>query len=661
MNYQIKTWLRALPWNHISEIVFLGLIVISILWKGGKTLETTWLLMGIAGCLTLLPWIKRWIGLEQEEEPGLPIRLSIAVFAFIILTALSYLTSETGNYGLDDVLRTAALGLVLIWVVGHAKRDSIVKTCQTRADAILLTIGCAALLLCAIGIAVYILQPVNRFVGTFTDPRFHTDYWPNACAEFLLLAWPIVVIRMRHRLRSMVVPLSLVLGCLLLTYSRGALLAFGLQCVILLGLYARSSLEKGVHWKSYRLPVFRVGLIFIFSLTVFTSVNVLRSRISPVQSVADKVTLSAAEGTSSITERLDFFAQAWSLFLERPLLGWGPYSFRFTQTAMQEGILETSDHAHNVILKLLSERGLLAAVAFVCIILFILIPVVRRVWKNKEVLSTQSLLAVSIIGLLAHNMIDYNLQFVGIALVLWVLLGLLVVESDQSLNKNNKSVQHGALVVAIMFLLVACYEGVFLTTSSVARHAESAGDLDKALVWYQRSLPGMFSRDLHLSRAGILSGREQYGPALEAVDAYLEINDRDYRAWKRRGEILMRQEEFGPALGALEEAYRRGRYNDLGITRLLSETLFLAYGKEVLETRMDEFGRIFVDFAQAIERNVHYIALSTNVEELIAYTEFMIPLYKDRAPLYEVYGAKADHNAQMERARTKARPPGFLW
>jgi Mg/Co/Ni transporter MgtE len=104
-------------------------------------------------------------------------------------------------------------------------------------------ISVATLLACGVGVFVYILQPVSRFAGTFFDYRFHTDYWPNAWAEFLLLSLPLLCWSLfLRRNRDLVkitdtelfrgIVLGFVLGCFFLSFSRGGIIALGLEVII---------------------------------------------------------------------------------------------------------------------------------------------------------------------------------------------------------------------------------------------------------------------------------------------------------------------------------------------------------------------------------------------------------------------------------------------
>ena len=67
-------------------------------------------------------------------------------------------------------------------------------------------------------------------------------------------------------------------------------------------------------------------------------------------------------------------------------------------------------------------------------------------------------------------------------------------------------------------------------------------------------------------------------------------------------------------------------------------------------------------FADAIQNNTHFVALSDNPQEVVALAETFSQMADWKAkPLFEVIAARADYHSQMERAKVKSRPAGYLW
>ena len=655
------TFMFPVAWPRLAPLVLLAFLPLSILWKGGKTLETTWLLVAVAWFCTLAYWSRRK---EEADAPArVPLHLWVPLMLFLCWTFISYITSSVGNYGLDEVLRESSLILLFLWVCRESSRDVYGAPLTLRCLQVLIV---SAVLAALLGVAVYILQSPPRFVGSFFDWRFHTDYWPNAWAELVLMVWPLVLVWPfgRRLLSYSVMKLfvsGLLLASLFLSYSRAAYIAFGFQ--VALWCFIRWRLEGSIRRAVWNRPSLgRTMATLCITVGMVLSFNALRAQFSPVQSAMEKLTFTAAEGTSSVTERQQFWKQAWTLARERPLFGWGPYGFRFVQTRLQQGVFATSDHAHNIFLKYASERGLPAAVLFVIILGTILAPTIRLRSEQTAIVP----LIISLAGVLLHLLVDFDLQFVGVALPFWLLLALLsfaVSTTTYNLHPtpSPRLLRFAEIPLATALMLLAIFEGRFLITSSLGRHAEARGDVPAALRWYDRSRGEAFSRDLHLSRAHLLLRQEKPQDALRALDEYFRVNREDARAWKLLGDTQMLLKDFPAARTAYEEALLLGKWNHLGALRGLIDTLRAQKEIGVIAARRTEFDALLITYLTAIERNTHFIALTPNVEDFLAVTNALAELFPEDAPQYQAMGARADRHAREERERISARPPGRLW
>lgn len=672
------------PWHErLAESLVFLLLVVAVLDRGGKTLETTWLLVGVAGLVTVIACLEHRrpfdkLRVTQGEIPPLLWWCSVG---FVAWTALSYLTSTTRNYGLDELLRDGSLILLFFWAARNSpasaqpspfglrlrgRSDSRSKQFSILHSQFPRLLSLLTLLVCAIGVFIYILQPVDRFVGTFFDPRFYTDYWPNAFAQFLLLTWPVVLwhitanrkVRDRspsleaHVLRSC--PLGFILGCLLLTYSRGALIAFTGQ-LALLALFSRGRALR--QWR----PALATLCV---ALATFLAVNGLRSQFFPVQAVGEKISFTAAEKGTSISERRQFWEQAWALAKEKPLLGWGPYSFRFIQPRLQTDVLATSDHPHNVFLKLAMERGWPAALLFLAIVGQVLLSA-RRAFFNTSLKARSYALAalLAVVGVLAHNLIDYNLQFVGIALPFWLLLGTLAAKADQSpLKATRYTLKAGLeLLLTLVLLFITLREGIFLTTSSLGRHAEARGDTSRALVWYQRSSPEWFSRDMLLSQAQIEIRRRHIKAARDTLSLYFEENEEDGRAWRLAGDLAIEQGSLTFAFHFYNRAYQLTKWNDLSPTRALLDLHLRRNDWTALQLWKPNLLNLVGVYRKAIADNRHFIALGQNPPALLNILKLLRRIYPEEQERISLWMQEVRRETAQERLRLQGRGQGWLW
>ncbi len=658
--------MRIVPSLRTSLNVLLVLLAFVILWKGGKSLESTWLMTGAACLVVLAAWNSR------PAEPwklGVSATLWWSCLLFILWTAVTYVLSTTRNYGLDEVLREGSLFLLLPVLARVLPGDAG----RAWTDRFLRVMTWVTLVACAIGIAVYVLQPVNRMVGTFFDHRFHTDYWPNAWAEFLLLAWPVAALwameegAARRGLRLMV--LGVLFGCLLLSYSRGALLAF-LGQLFCLALIQGARVHRG--WRGggagplLRQLGLRAAVPIVLAGITFAAANLARSQVFSVQSVVEKVTFTAAEGASSKSERAQFWRQAAILTRGRPITGYGPYSFRFTQPALQEGVLQTSDHPHNVFLKLGAERGVPAVILFLVILGSILAPALIRQFAPDRLrqpgLQPDTAFLIAVLGVIAHLMIDYNLQFIGIILPFVILLALLASGDRREARTSSlaRRVGYAEVTFACVLLITAVWEGRFLVLSSLGRRAEAQGDSLVALAWYQASAGEWFSRDLLLSQARLLMDLRDWSQAEEVLNRYDQENSQDYRSLKLLAELALLRGEAAEARDLLSLALRRALWNDLSVLRHLLELQADARDStgnlppEAVMTALRAYHA-------AILQNAHFIGLSQNAEEFLHAADRAALLWPAHAAELDELTEEVTQKARSLRQEIAARRPGFLW
>jgi tetratricopeptide (TPR) repeat protein len=482
------------------------------------------------------------------------------------------------------------------------------------------------------------------------------------------------------------------LGCFFLSYSRGSFLAFIGQIVllailtkmfVLLPLYAQSKRPakllkflfpplrlKGVVTKS----VLGMGLVLVTSFATFQAVNLVRGMFFPVQSVVEKATFTAAEGASSINEREQFWRQSFALSLEKPLFGWGPYSFRFVQPRLQEGIFATSDHPHNIVLKAALERGWPAALLHVFVMAFIVCIALRALWKLRGTLIKRGgadisaishalflcAALTSLLGTLAHSMIDYNLQFVANGLLFWLIAAFLTALTLDDQKAQTKRMIATEVVLASFLIILAVFEGQHLVTSSLGRHAEKGGDANKALAWYEISKNERFSRDMHLSRAHLMLDGGAPDAALRALDDYFAVNKEDARAWLLKAQALEAKEDWFGAVEAYKQALYLGKYNYVDAVRGLVAMAEKTRQPTLLRD-VEGYQPLLEEYVKAIEHNVHFIALTPNVESLADTLDILSRLVPGKAGEYQLMKKRATDHAAIERERLTGRSPGLLW
>ncbi|MBA3445283.1 MAG: O-antigen ligase family protein [Gemmatimonadales bacterium] len=190
----------------------------------------------------------------------------------------------------------------------------------------------------------------------------------NANSAAMIMAAGLValiglVFLIRHR-----TTFSLVLGGLLSallalaileTGSRGGLLAL-LGGVLVFALAANSWQQR-----------VRNGTIALLAISLLTAAALSR----PVM----KNRLVDTATTGNLAGREQLYPALWSMFLEKPLLGWGPVANGYELAARVGERDRASRAAHNVVLELITAGGLLTALPFIVGVWLS----VQRAWRAR--------------------------------------------------------------------------------------------------------------------------------------------------------------------------------------------------------------------------------------------------------------------------------------
>lgn len=335
-----------------------------------------------------------------------------------------------------------------------------------------------------------------------------------------------------------------------------------------------------------------LSLVLVIGLVV--GFHGWRTALHPAStnSFSTKASFAGTERQTSFTERAQFMSGAVRLALEKPWFGQGPFSFRFVYPRLQSDFLAVSDHPHNWYLKLAMEQGIPVAILFAILLVSVLWS--RRSLLSHETLNPSSFLLVAVLGVLAHNVADYNMNFLTNQVAFWGVLGLLSA-SGVSVGKNGKRRWWGTITF-IGILLVAgslLFEGYFSTTRQYDRMA--------------------FPRSLFLNQARGEAAQGKVQEAIGTAKHHLELNPNDAYAWEFLGRTLERNDPRG-ALEAYRKAIETDPANDFGfyvryveLARMLGTADIPSYTDIISQTRA-----LLESYPALAEANVHYTAQSGN-------------------------------------------------
>ncbi len=363
----------------------------------------------------LLAWgFRQW---RNREIHFTPHPLYPPMLAFLALVLVQYLAGFTAyrHATYSSLLLFLCYGILVVLVTQVLRRSS-------QLDAL-------AWILCGYGAAVsgfallqgissneklywiWKLQQGGQLYGPYVN---HNHY---AGLMEMLTPFPLVLAisrfpRRNHRL-SVAGVAALMAGTIFLSGSRGGMIAFAIQAVVLMMLVRpHQSLRQ-------RPVILAVFLVCVVGLLFWLGGSELTRRMVSIE------TETRQELSGGVRLTLD--RDCLHMWLRRPFLGWGlgTFSVVYPQFRSSYSNFFVSD-AHNDYLQFLVETGLAGA----AIGLWFLVVTFQRAWAKLDnwtetangALTVAALLGC--VGILVHSVLDFNLQIPANAAIFYVLCAI---------------------------------------------------------------------------------------------------------------------------------------------------------------------------------------------------------------------------------------------
>ncbi len=522
------------------------------------------------------------------------------LFLFLFIAALiaSFVFSQTRNLGFSEVLAYSSI-LPLYYFFAHK------KNCWSEKFLQIIVIGTVGAVV--LGYVMYFFKSEPRFIGPFFNTLYHAHVWPNAFALFLLMSWPVLLLFFEKKGKwASAILVGFVLSGLLLTYSRGAMIVLGGQAALLFVYFLKRLDLK---------TVFLILLATIFACGLFFEANYFRSFSHDVVDLEERATFDNSEGLTSKQERIDFWRGAIELANEKPLFGWGPFSFRQAYNPIQKTFLGNADHPHNIFLKIAAENGLIALGAFLAFLITVFATVLRRFPKlAKKKKDAVFILGVAIAGGFAHNLIDYNLNFAANLLLLFILI--IFVRSLVIGRKVKVKKAFIGAVFAVLIGLISLYEGGLLV-------------LDQMV--YDKSFlnNSFYPRNYYIYWTDYALAYDNFDGGLKLLDKQIKLNPLDAQAWYLKGAIHCDEDYEGHDLALCRQNFKKA----LELNPMNEFEYYRAYVRALIEIgATDEILDISTEIHELLEmyfgyvkNNVHFTAYTSNVEAAAELTDLIFP------------------------------------
>jgi hypothetical protein len=393
--YPIKNWSDAwedswkIKWGYV---LFLPVLLAGVLACRWRPLPRRWPLV--------LPIL--WLGWQfLSATDSIAPRLSWPTLThFAVCVALFYL----GFFALRGVENPwpiwVGLSLALCWTMHSALEQhfgGIAATRQMVHDGN------------GLDLPAYLINNPEYLKKINSDRVWGTYLYPNALAGGILLMLPVTLVflwqltpKVRLPVRCLFVAIlgACALACLYWSGSKAAWV-----WMVLIGAIAFAHFPVSMAWK--RALVY--GLL-----------------VAGLAGFAIQYANSVSRGKTSMVARVVYWKGAWQIFRQHPLLGTGPGTFgvEFEQIKPKEA--EMARLTHNDYLEQASDSGIFGCLTFFALIALSIFHLYRyRFMQNQAFHTFRFAVCLGLLGLFAHETMEFHLYYPALAWPAFFLLGWL--------------------------------------------------------------------------------------------------------------------------------------------------------------------------------------------------------------------------------------------
>lgn len=498
-------------------------------------------------------------------------------FLFSAFSFVSYLFSETPNLGLTEITMEVAFFLL------------IVATGKKRLEHAGIIFAPAILLQLGFSIYEYLYLPELRAYGTFLHWEYVNDKFPNALGLFTVLLIPVFCFK-KDKFLNRLLLFSLLLS-LFLSFSRGAILAVSIS--LSLG-FVFNFLKSRPNYILRNFAILLFVLLSFWGLTQIRTANELK-----INNIAEKALFNNSEAITSVGERSQFLTKSPLLLKDMGFWGYGPGSFSLVFPKVQTLILANSSHPHNWFLKIIIERGYLALISF----LFLLLIFLKRFLKNIDSLLIPFL---SLFAALIHNSFDFNFNF-PLTFAVLAILTLPFLTKDE---RGGKKIVLGKKIILVFFILLS----FFLT-------AKLYFDYSAYVIQYRR---GEFLEerkeinyeDSVMLELNLLEKENKKEEVFNVLNEYIKISPHDSYALLKRAFLNLSEARFKDAKRDFEKVIELNPLNLVSPYQGLVIAINNSNPQEILK-KQEELKNFMDLYLNAAELNLHFTAKSFQIRDAI--------------------------------------------
>lgn len=410
------------------------------------------------------------------------------------------------------------------------------------------------------------LPAILSGAAPFAVPRPSSTYGnPNFLATILVLAIPLAIGQwFNRRLLGRVllaVYVLLAIPLLLLTFSRGGWIALGaalaLQAALMLAGRNLLHPRRFMNWWRGWSPLYKAASI---AGTIVAAAAVLGVGVILIRSLS--------LGGRTIGLRTYIYEDALKILLEKPLAGEGLYAFS-RGFIRHESMPPTQIHlhAHNIILHIGAELGIVGLAALV-VAVFLIVRAMAANWRSADIRKQNALTGAiaAAVGFGIHQLLDVTamLPAVTIAGMAALAAALFPVAHDKAaLPHQRRGFGAVGVVLPVVLVIVGAwstqryvdYVDVLNNVSNTNDYEEAAQALDNVIA-NDPAHPFYYYQQGMLYALAAAENESALPAAIQAYEAFVSLEPIYAPAWANLGGLYWQAGQTDAAVEAMQEAAR---------------------------------------------------------------------------------------------------------
>jgi len=352
--------------------------------------------------------------LKQQQ----PTKISLGLLVFTGLSIISLLWS-VNRYG-------TLLSLIPLLLAGYLYLVCTDFLKDKKMIGIWMPIWIAASTIIA-------LAGVPEFITSKIDGRYSGLIgWPNAfagyiIAPFLLSSYMYTKSKSKYSYLYLMAS-GVMFSTFILTFSRAAFLIMGILIALYILIYFKNKdLIKSLVI-SLLIGAFLAGGLY------FVKNNIFKNTAN--NNITSSSTKSSELLQSSLADRKSYWLSSVSIYRDNLFIGTGLGTFKSVYPKYQRNASAETNYPHSYFLETLTEVGIIGGVILLALVIYLL----KLLFKNKK--SLISICALAAIGIIGHSFLDNDLSYPAILFTLIMLLSIISVSVNDSLNINQKIIHY---------------------------------------------------------------------------------------------------------------------------------------------------------------------------------------------------------------------------